>query len=277
MNASFLRRSRLVSGLFTAVLAAGIVAGTAAPASAGGSSSHHKVDYVALGDSYAAGQGGGAYLDACRHTKAAYPRAVDKLRGVKLIADGTCTGADTWDLLKVQIPALKWKLKKAELVTITIGANDILTPKIIDACDDAAPAAATAPEEDRCAKLVHKAIKKVKERVLKALLKIDHLSHKVKILVTGYPYLYEPSGDPFATRINAGVDALNSALHWAVKKAKHWGVKAKFVDVTRIFWGHGIGSADPWIHADGPDRWHPNHKGHWAYSHVVVHKVKHIF
>ncbi len=278
MNAFFLRRNRLLAGLFTAILATGMVAGTAAPASASNSHHHHKIDYVALGDSYAAGQGGGDYRDECLHTKAAYPRAVDRLRGVKLIADGSCSGADTWDLLKVQIPALKWKLKKAELVTITIGANDLLTEKIIAACDNEAPAA-TAHEEDRCAKLVKKAVWKVKERVFKALVKIDHLSHKVKILVTGYPYLYEPSGDPFETRVNAGVDALNSALHWAVKRAKHWGVWAKFVDVTGIFWGHGIGSADPWIHGDESewDRWHPNKKGHWAYSHVVVHKVKHIF
>ncbi len=275
MNARFLRRNRLLAGLFTAVLATGIVAGTAAPASAGGSH-HKKIDYVALGDSYAAGQGGGAYLDDCAHTKGAYPRKVDKLRWVKLIADETCTGADSWDLLKVQIPDAKWKLKKAELVTITVGANDVLTPEIIDACDDA-PAATTAPAEDRCAHLVKKAIAKVKERVLKALVKIDDLSHKVKIIVTGYPYLYHPSDDPFETRINAGIGLLNSALHWAVKKANHWGVKAIFLDVTGIFAGHGIDSPDPWIHATGPDRWHPNKQGHWAYRHLVVKAVKHIF
>jgi lysophospholipase L1-like esterase len=277
MNASFLRRNRLLAGLFTAVLATGIVAGTAAPASA--SSSHHKkIDYVALGDSYAAGQGGGHYIDYhCLNTKKAYPRAVDKLRGVKLIADATCTGADTRDLLKHQIPALKWKLQKAELVTITIGANDVvLNPEIVAACSEA-PAASTAPEGDNCEKLVHKAIKKVKERVLKALLKLEHYNHKVKVLVTGYPYLFEPSDDAFQTRVNAGVDALNGALYWAVKKAKHWGVWAKFVDVRGIFAGHGIGSDYPWIHADGDDIYHPNKKGHWAYSHVVVKKVKHIF
>jgi lysophospholipase L1-like esterase len=274
MNASFLRRSRLLSGLFTAVLATGIVAGIAAPASAG--SPHNKIDYVALGDSYAAGQGGGHTKDWCNHTKAAYPRAVDKLRGVKLIADGSCTGADTWDLLKVQIPELKWKIKKAELVTITIGANDVvLNPEIVAACNEA-PAASTAPVEDPCETLVKEAIKKVKERVLKALVKIDDLNHKVKVIVTGYPHLYEAE-NAFEARVNAGVDALNSALHWAVTKAKHWGVRAKYVDVTGIFAGHGIHSDDPWIHEDGKNQWHPNKKGHWAYSHVVVHKVKHLF
>jgi lysophospholipase L1-like esterase len=277
MNAPFLRRNRLLAGLFTAVLATGIVAGTAAPASAG-NSHHHKIDYVSLGDSYAAGQGGGAYLDNCAHTKAAYPRAVDRLRGVKWIADGTCTEADTRDLLKWQIPDLKWKLKKAELVTITIGANDVvLNEEIVAACSEAAPTASTAPEEDECATLVKAAIKKVKERVLKALIRLDDLNHRVKVIVTGYPYLYHPSDDAFESRINAGVKALNSALHWAVKKAKHWDVSAKYVDVTKIFWGHGIDSPRPWIHATGPDAWHPNQKGHWAYSHVVVHKVKHIF
>ena len=275
MNASFLRRSRLLAGLFSAVLATGIVAGTAAPASATNSQHHHKIDYVALGDSYAAGQGGGEYLDQCARTEAAYPRAVDRLRGVKLIADATCTGADTWDLLKVQIPSLKWKLKKAELVTITIGANDLLTEKIIDACDKAAPTATT--EEDRCAKVVKKAIWKVKERVFKALLKLDDYNHKVKVLVTGYPRPYEPAADAFVTRVNAGIDQLNWALRSAVKKAKHWGVRAKFIDVAGAFAGHGIGSAHPWIHADGPDQWHPNKYGHKVYSHLVRQAVRYIF
>src|SRR3712207_8567123 len=103
MNAPFLRRNRLLAGLFTAVLAAGIVAGTAAPASAG-NSHHKKIDYVALGDSYAAGQGGGWYLDYCAHTKAAYPRAVDHIKRVKLRADESCSGATSRDVLKEQIP-----------------------------------------------------------------------------------------------------------------------------------------------------------------------------
>ncbi|MFC0681046.1 SGNH/GDSL hydrolase family protein [Lysobacter korlensis] len=276
MNVSFLRRNRLLAGLFTAVLATGIVAGTAAPASAG-NSHHKKIDYVALGDSYAAGQGGGRYLDECLHTKAAYPRAVDKLPGVKLIADATCSGATSLDVLKHQIPRVKHKLQKAELVTLTVGANDIASQEIRETCGAPGAAAPATFDEQRCTTLVLKAIANVKERVLKALVKIDDIRDRVKILVTGYPRLFAAPADAFQARANAAVDGLNAALHQAVKKANMWGVRAYFVDVTRAFHGRLIGDRFPWLHAEGNDTWHPNKWGHLAYSVVVIWHVKRIF
>ena len=50
-------------------------------------------DYVALGDSYAAGYGGGAPLDACGRTAEGYPALLDGIDGVNLVSNQSCAGA----------------------------------------------------------------------------------------------------------------------------------------------------------------------------------------
>jgi hypothetical protein len=68
---------RLLAGVLTAALTlTGIAAGAG---SAAADPQPKKIDYVALGDSYAAGRGGGEHLDSCLHTAVAYPSVVDAL------------------------------------------------------------------------------------------------------------------------------------------------------------------------------------------------------
>ena len=233
-------------------------------------------DYVALGDSYAAGQGGGTYLDTCAHTAAAYPLAVDELRGVRLKDDQSCTGATSRDLVQKQIPWTKRNLKKAELVTITVGINDLLSERVTAYCDpEAVDESRHAAKE--CWKAIKHAIHGVGYWLYKGLKKIDHLNDDVKILVTGYPRFFSSPDGRFQHVVNAAADKLNKTLRHTVDKAQDHGIHVKFVKVAGLFAGHLIDDPFPWIHADGPDVFHPTADGHGAYAHLVTEKVLRLF
>ncbi len=107
-------RSRLVTVALTALAAVGLTIGTAAPASA---SAWHELRYVALGDSYAAGQ-----ASDCTHTASSYPLLLDRLPSIKLVSDVSCAGATTTTVTTSQIGAVNLSVN---LVTVTVGANDL--------------------------------------------------------------------------------------------------------------------------------------------------------
>ena len=72
-------RGRFVARLVTMLIAlAGFVTVGALPAAAGNSGT---VQYVALGDSYAAGQGGGDYLNDCLRSLNGYPYLLEPKDG----------------------------------------------------------------------------------------------------------------------------------------------------------------------------------------------------
>jgi hypothetical protein len=69
---------------------AGFVTVGALPAAAGNSGT---VQYVVLGDSYAAGQGAGDYLNDCLQSPNGYPYRLDSKGRIDLAANAACTGA----------------------------------------------------------------------------------------------------------------------------------------------------------------------------------------
>jgi hypothetical protein len=77
--------------------------------------------------------------------------------------------------------------------------------------------------------------------------------------------------------VNAAADKLNKALWHTVEKAQDHGIYVKFVKVTGLFAGHLLDDPHPWIHADGPDAFHPTEDGHGAYAHLVTEKVRDLF
>ena len=93
------------------------------------------------------------------------------------------------------------------------------------------------------------------------------------IVVTGYPYLFEPDpNNPIITAFNAATAALNTTIETAVKATHNDNII--YVDVTEQFEGHGIGSSDdPFINAPGPTRspedFHPNAAGYRAYAKAI--------
>lgn len=283
--------------LLGSVLTAG---GVAAPAAAGGQDrghhrgwdrdrgwDHHRgwdrgwdrdrdrggeVDYVALGDSYASGFGGGPLLDACGRTAEGYPALLDALRRVDREADVTCAGATASSTppgapagpvdLPEQIAALRadGSLNRGtDLVTVTIGGNDVQFGAVVQACigpvlpETCAPAIASATAYAQTT---------LTAQLQESLRQIRELAPRAELVLVGYPYLFEagtagPLSPEAVALFSQGTDALNAVLAGQVQRGE------TFVDVTDEFAGHGVGSADPWIIALGSEfQLHPNATGY---------------
>jgi lysophospholipase L1-like esterase len=251
-------RGRFLSRLLTVFIAvAASVAISAPPATAGDS---RTLQYVALGDSYAAG---GA-LTSCSQSADGYPELLDSLKHVHLRADASCSGATTLDVIDTQLSALdKW----TTLVTLTVGANNLGVANVAAACTAVPPTNCQAAIDYALSQLAPLAgsLADVYEAVAAA-------APRAKILVTGYPYLFgtttPPCSPPDAImlQINSATTALNQTIKDTVTAAQIAGLNIQYVDVTGAFSIHGINCLDPFINVTGQDAFHPNEAGYEAYA-----------
>jgi lysophospholipase L1-like esterase len=264
---------RLLALVAAATLLGAATLGAATPASAAPAhaTASFTLDYVAFGDSYAAGQGGGGpQSPPCNQTRLSYPSLLNLAPAVRLTANATCAGATTSDVLNLQLPQAATALASAELVTLTVGGNDVNPALIAAACgaDPTSPACATAVAAATAA------VPGVTTNVANTVGAIAQSAPGARIVVTGYPLLLEPlpTTDPrseVVTKVNSGTVALNLAIAAAVKVTGDAGANVRFADVTSLFAGHGLGSRFPWIRATGPDAYHPNAFGYAAYAVAV--------
>lgn len=234
------RRTARLTGVLAALFVAGL---TAAPASADRFDS-----YVALGDSYAAGQGAGPYVDSCLRSGHGYPALLDAARKISLTGNAACSGATTSTIRTNQIPSLS---KKVDLVTVTAGGNDLDSIGALVVCaQDSGPACAAALAQR--AAVLQTALKTPEaspffQKILAMLNDVKAKAPRADIYVTGYPLLFEPGASPAADPINGLTQQLNEVIAKAARQADGGRSKVSYVDVSRAFAGHGIGSAQPWI------------------------------
>jgi lysophospholipase L1-like esterase len=217
--------------------------------------------YVGLGDSYAAGTGGGPVIKGpflpaeCLQTARAYPSL---LGGSNL----GCYGATTGDIAIIAL-GLSPVLSYASEVSITAGANDVGAGSVAAACT-------TAPVSQDCGMAllnVQTALLELPGAIKGLVIHIDSLAPQAEVVVTGYPRLFTITSDmsleqrAVATVINRMTDQLNSAIQAGAAEA---GIR--YVDVASSFTGHGIGSATPWINYQpgvfNADTFHPNAVGY---------------
>ena len=267
-------RGRLMARLVTILIAlAGFVTAGTLPAAA--QSNSGTVSYVALGDSYAAGQGGGDYINGCLESPNGYPYLLDHRRRIDLRDNVACTGATTTTVASTQLSALT---EETELVTLTVGAADLGLSTVLTACTAVPPTpvqcqAAIANAQAQLGTLL------VSLTNLYAAVADEDAAPNALIVVTGYPLLFEPpaEGDPNAaiiTAINNAITALNATIQQAVTLAQTADINIIYVDVTEEFAGHGIGSTHPFIHATGPDAYHPNAAGYRAYAKAIFAAIR---
>jgi lysophospholipase L1-like esterase len=267
-------RGRLLSVLVTIVIAlAGFVGLGALPAAA----SPPIIPYVALGDSYAAGQGAPPYLNPCLQTDQSYPELLDDEGRIQLLQPNTtCTGLTTSDVADI-VEDLTVLSDDTRLVTLTVGAADLHLSDVLAVCT-------TRPEAECLL-----AISNVRNNLLPTLrsnltdlyLKVADAAPRARIVVTGYPRLLEPTAPfpPFSpaliTAINGATDALNSTIEDAVSVANDADVNIHYVDVTAAFARHGIAVPAPEtpfinpLSAGLPDAFHPTAAGHQAYADAI--------
>ncbi|HZA32687.1 MAG TPA: SGNH/GDSL hydrolase family protein [Propionibacteriaceae bacterium] len=270
-------RGRFVARLVTILIAlAGLVTVGALPAAAQPNSG--PVPYVALGDSYAAGQGGGDYLNTCLESPNGYPYLLDARSRIDLRDNVACTGAKASDLVtsSTQLSALN---VDTELVTITVGAADLNLSEVLAACTAVPPTPVQCQAAIANAQALLGALA-VSLTNLYAL--VADAAPNALIVVTGYPYLFEPpaEGDPNAaiiTAIRNAITALNTTIQQTVAAAQTAGLNIIYVDVTEEFAGHGIGSKQPFINAAGPDAYHPNAAGYRAYAKAIFAAIRSVW
>ena len=222
------------------------------------------LSYVALGDSFAAGLGGGDSAGPCQRGTESYPQLLGAVPGIDLTADATCSGAVTGDV-GGQLSGLS---AATTLVTLTVGGNDLDFASVVDACLNTSGGSCQADIDAAGDLLVSGALG---DRLDAVYARIAEAAPNARTVVTGYPYLYAPSSDPLVTQLNTATAALNLTIRGAVAEARAQrpSVGIDFVDVTSTFLGHGINDADPWISDAGLGAFHPTVAGYAAYAAAV--------
>src|SRR4051812_38395014 len=234
-------RSRMLAGLAALLVSAGLAVGPALPAAAHTGAHRHVLTYVALGDSYAAGQ-----ASDCSHTASSYPRRLDALRRVKLLRDASCASATTSIVRRTQLRALTPGVR---LVTVTVGANDLDVLGLAGVC-------APAPSSFACATALQTRAVELPvlfRRLTATYRAIATRAPRAETLVAGYPAL-AASGP-----LSLAQATLNATIRSAVVVAAATGVHIRYVDVQ--FRGHTVDSPDPWFVLSGPEVFHPNAAG----------------
>lgn len=248
-----------------AVSALALAATTALPAA----STPQRFVYDALGDSFAAGSGAAEAQDACGRNDLAYPHVLDGRMRIALDDLAACGGATIPSMLDTQLTALD---SDTDLVTVSIGGNDIGWSAVVTAC--------LLGTEDQCAEAAGATFDTIEQELPAGLglayTQIGAAASNAHVVVTGYPRLFSPEyGDLVPVpqvpvmismaeqeMLNDGADLLNSVI--ADVAADHG---FQFVDVTGRFTGHGVNAADSWLTGlDHPVPLHPTAEGQHAYG-----------
>jgi lysophospholipase L1-like esterase len=252
-------RGRLVSGLVATVIALGGFVTVGAPTAAAGPTG--TLQYVALGDSYAAGVGAPPYSGSCSQSNNGYPELLDSEKHIHLQVNATCAGATTSTVADTQLSELTPGI---ELVTLTVGGNDLGFRGLAGPC--------LAGTQEDCLKAIGAAEGKLSGLggVLTELYgDVAEAAPKALIVVTGYPYLLEPDqSDDAITAFNGATTALNTTIANAVIATHNDNIV--YFDATVPFKDHGIGGDpdDDFINSptDVVEDFHPNAAGYRAYA-----------
>ena len=265
-------------GRVTGIAAAAIIALVAIPAGIAGpaaaappsspSSSSTVAKYVALGDSVAAGQGAGGYIDACLQSPNGYPTLLDAEPRTNLLRNPSCSGATIADVAAGQLSQLN---RGTTLVTLTVGANEVDLTGILAACTPPSP-------DEAClaaigAAQAYLASGQLSVGIAGLVAAAATAAPGAEILVTGYAIPFQPDLQPLTDQANALTGAMNSLIAAGVAGAAASGIDVGYVDVTGLFLGHGVGSGASWLGENPSDPitfLHPNAAGYSAYRDALV-------
>jgi hypothetical protein len=251
------RPVKSLSALAALCLAALLSLALAVPAQAAGPV------YVALGDSYSAGNGAGNYDSAsggCHRSFNAYPYLWKNAHAPSSFADTSCSGAVTTDVTNSQLGPLS---SATTLVSLTIGGNDAGFSDVMTTC-------VTGSDTD-CVNRVNQA-ENYARNTLPARLDTTYNAIRAKapnakVVVLGYPHVYTLGvfciglSDTKHRKIDEAADVLDSVI--SGRAAAHGFV---FGDVRSTFNGHELCSGDDWLHSlvisPSWESYHPTAAGH---------------
>lgn len=231
--------------------------------------------WVAMGDSYAAGQGANEYIagsGACRRSLNAYwSRLALRMKPGFQTDTGefvACSGAETEDVLNRQLGQLD---RDTGLVTISIGGNDLGFAAVLTNC--VKPTGITCQES--IATHFEPSDLRALERRLDAVYRaIRERAPNATVLVLGYPELVPRDhvdgcgaiDDGDAPHLRRAATLLNNVIAGTVGERPDF----RFVGLVRTFVGHAACDDDTvdWINgivpSDSQESFHPNAAGHRA-------------
>ncbi|HEX2191871.1 MAG TPA: SGNH/GDSL hydrolase family protein [Acidimicrobiales bacterium] len=251
-----------------------------------GGGSDELLHYVSLGDSFAAGEGLPEAAGPCRRSPRAYPNLLARRTGLRPSLRA-CSGATTADLLeRERHPGegrqLDWLRPDTDVVTLTVGGNDLGFARIMGAC-------LTGP--DPCSRLeeeVDVRLAELEGRLEVVNREIRRRLPQARLLVVGYPRLV---ADPSRLDLTACRELGTSADRRITAEEADWlrsqgqslddllrrsaeAVGARFVDAAAAFAGHEACSGTPWMRGLAPENlaasFHPNEAGHAALARLVA-------
>ena len=252
-----LSRDRLILIPVAALVVTWPVLVTAAPAGA-----QSAVRYVALGDSYSAGDGAGAYYGgSCGESANAYPALWAAAHDPAVYAAKTCDGATTGSVISSQLSALSLS---TTLVSITVGGNDVGFSSVMETCV-LLPTSSCVNAIDTAESEISADLPGELDSVLAA---ISADAPHARVVVLDYPDLYDLSKSSSCvglsstdrTDLNQGANELDGQIQAAA--ARHGDV---FADVRPAFTGHEICDSGSWLNSvnwlDLGASYHPNAAG----------------
>ncbi|MFC7490773.1 MULTISPECIES: SGNH/GDSL hydrolase family protein [unclassified Knoellia] len=225
--------------------------------------------YVALGDSYAAGVGGGDKRSECWRAVEGYPVLVARSLGLDLSYQA-CIGTTIGNVERDQLAALG---PETTHVTLTVGGNDVGFVPVLIECAKPSWMSDPGPLLDEALTVLRT---RFPERLAALLASIRERAPDAQVAVTAYPVLFNGEDCNALTffsphemrRIEEGVDELADVIGTAAR-----GAGLGLVDPRGDFEGHAICDPQEWLNgASWPleGSYHPNSLGHAAYARLVT-------
>jgi lysophospholipase L1-like esterase len=260
-------RRGLSSAAAVVIALVALLFGVTAPASAAPPTTQVQ-KYVALGDSYAAGQGASTPLDTCYRSSAAYPVLLDAEPRINLLRTAACSGATIADVASFQLSQVN---RGTTLVTLTVGANDLGVGAVYAVC-------APAPTSVECASAISSVQQTLASHVIAQNLTgllgaIAERAPNAQIVVSDYPVPFVPglpSPGGVTDLVNAATAALDAEIAAAAGAA---GASVTLATVQYAYFGHQVGDADPWLGADPTNALtflHPTAAGQMVYRDAIL-------
>jgi lysophospholipase L1-like esterase len=147
------------------------------------------VDYVALGDSYAAGLGTPGATGWCGRSPAGYPQLWAARNAVASFRSVACSGATSADLRRDQLSALS---RDTDLVSVTIGGNDSGFAPTVVSCVLATDSGCVAAVSVARAYITHL----LAGQLDATYAAIRQRAPQARVVALAYPRLFDPNGGP---------------------------------------------------------------------------------
>jgi lysophospholipase L1-like esterase len=259
--------------------------------------------YVALGDSYSAGEG--AYQiqadlapgNRCHRTSQAYFHMVaDTFPFHGGTAFWACSGATTNDVLRGgdgQPPQISKVTAGTTLVTLSIGGNDVGFARVLAGCVVRLPWAKRCQEQGP---QIDAKMQSLRVALRDVLNKIIATAPLARVIVVGYPRIFsETSGQGFDNIsigdqhwLNLRAQELDDLIREVAQAADrnivsaHGAGSVEYLDALYAFAGHEIGAKDPFVNGLDVDlsalsvearSFHPNADGYRRLAQLVSHQI----